>query len=262
MVHSELIKYKKFSGINPCDFGYEICDPSHHFGPAVRENWLLHYVVSGFGRFEKEGKVFELTPGQIFVIPPGVTTYYEADAKHPWTYIWIGFTATDELPIKIPTVITAPELGEIFEDMKRCSEFESGKEEFLLSKIWEMFSILQKNAQTADEWINNAINYIHQNYHNPITVSDIVDVIGFDRCYFSSIFKKKTGLSPSRYLMKLRMEKAATLMLKSGVKPSVAANSVGYDDIFTFSKVFKKHFGVSPRYYTKDNNVNEVNNIE
>lgn len=49
--------------------------------------------------------------------------------------------------------------------------------------------------------------------------------------------------------MNLRMEKAAELMTVYGEKPSTAGASVGYPDIYHFSKMFKKHFGVSPREY-------------
>lgn len=252
MQYTELLIDKNYDSFNPVDFGYHDCKPSHHFGPAVRQYWLLHYVTSGFGRFEKEGKVYHLQPGQIFVIPPHVTTYYEADSKRPWVYIWIGFTAENSLPIDLPDVITAPELGTLFESMKLCSKMSNGKEAYLSAKIWEMFSILLEQTKQSNDWTDAAISFMNNNYHNPINITEIAKRIGFDRSYFSSAFKKKIGISPQQYLLNLRMEKAAELMLKSGVKPSVAAASVGYDDLFVFSKAFKKHFGVSPRGYTEE----------
>ena len=84
-------------GLNPMQFGHENCTPLHDFGPAVRTHWLLHYVVSGFGKFTREGVTYAVGPGEIFVIPPYIETYYQADEKQPWKYIWIGFT-TEEIP--------------------------------------------------------------------------------------------------------------------------------------------------------------------
>ena len=52
MVHMEMIVDQQYPGLNPVQFGYEVNDPSHGFGPTVREYWLLHYVVSGFGVYE------------------------------------------------------------------------------------------------------------------------------------------------------------------------------------------------------------------
>ena len=152
----------------------------------------------------------------------------------------------------MPDVITAPELGTLFESMKLCSKMSNGKEAYLSAKIWEMFSILLEQTKQSNDWTDAAISFMNNNYHNPINITEIAKRIGFDRSYFSSAFKKKIGISPQQYLLNLRMEKAAELMLKSGVKPSVAAASVGYDDLFVFSKAFKKHFGVSPRGYTEE----------
>ncbi len=249
MQYSELITNKYYQSLNPYDFGFEDCRPSHHFGPAVRPHWLLHYIVSGFGTFIKDGKTYKLGPGQMFIIEPGETTYYEADINKPWNYIWVGFTTEAELPVELPAVLTAPELGKVFEAMKKCSKMGNGKEAYLSGKIWELFAMILAQTKQNEDWLDMAISFMNTNSHNKITIAEIADKVGFDRCYFSTAFKKRKGISPQRFLLNLRMEKAASMMLNSKVKPSVAAVSVGYDDIFVFSKAFKKHFGVSPRSY-------------
>lgn len=252
----ELILNRNYAGFNIVNCGSEECKPLHHFGPAVRQHWLLHYVTSGFGRFEKDGEIYHLQPGQMFVIPPYITTYYEADIDHPWTYIWIGFKADDKLPVELPDILTVPELGTLFESFKQCSGLNNGKEAFLLSKVWEMFSILLEKSDKKSDWIDIALDFINNNYHNKISITDIADKVCFERSYFSSAFKKKMRISPQQYLFKLRMEKAADLIKNGGVKPSVAAFSVGYDDLFLFSKSFKRHFGLSPREYIKSFRLN------
>ena len=130
-------------------------------------------------------------------------------------------------------------------------KMKSGKEAFLSGKIWELFAVLLEQTKQSADWIDIAVNFMHNNYHRKLKITDIADKVGFDRSYFSSAFKKRMGMSPQSFLIKLRMEKAATLMLKSDVKPSIAAVSVGYDDIFVFSKAFKKHFGIPPREFAK-----------
>ena len=67
----------------------------------------------------------------------------------------------------------------------------------------------------------------------------------------SKCFKSQTGMSPATYIRRYRLKRAAELMRLAGAKPSVAAYSVGYNDIFYFSKIFKQQFGVSPREYIK-----------
>ena len=88
MLYIEFIINHHYGGLNPMQFGYENCKPSHFYGPAIRTHWLLHYVISGFGSFHYQGKIYKIHPGEIFVIPPWIETYYEADAVNPWNYIF------------------------------------------------------------------------------------------------------------------------------------------------------------------------------
>ena len=58
MFESEIVIDYQYKGISPMQFGRENCAPGHFFGPSVRTHWLLHYVVSGFGKFEREGETY------------------------------------------------------------------------------------------------------------------------------------------------------------------------------------------------------------
>ena len=80
-------------------------------------------------------------------------------------------------------------------------------------------------------------------------MQSIADGVGLERTYFSSLFKKRTGLSPKQYLLKVRMEQAATFLKEYGYSVSVTALSVGYSDVYIFSKMFKQFYGVSPSKY-------------
>ena len=252
MFESEIVIDYQYKGISPIQFGRENCAPGHFFGPSVRTHWLLHYVVSGFGKFEREGETYHLGPGDVFVIPPHLETYYEADWEQPWHYIWIGFTAGDELPeILDQPVIRCAGVGTIFEDMVRCGKMENGRTAFLCAKIWELFSVLLECGKTEEGYIKKALSFINAEYVRDITIKEVAEQLGLDRSYFSTIFKEEMGISPQKYLMNLRLEKAAELMLIYGEKPSTAGISVGYPDLYHFSKMFKKHFGLSPRQYQK-----------
>jgi len=254
MFKSELVINKGYKDLNPVQFGYEKCKPKHSFGPAVRTHWLLHYVVSGCGYFIRDKKKYTVSGGEIFVIPPFEETYYEADSVTPWHYIWIGFEA-ETLPFALDkAVINCLGAGRIFNDMLRCSAFENGRSAFLCGKLWELFCLLlEQSGAPKSGYVEKAINRMNSEYMNDISISEIAKQLNIDRSYFSSIFKKSTGLSPQFYLNNLRLERAAELMIRYGQPPSTAAISSGYPDIYNFSKMFKRHFGVSPREYVKRN---------
>ena len=251
MIHNVIVKDKGFSDLNPVQFGYENCTKSHSFGPAVRTHWLIHFVVSGFGIFKIKDREYKVKPGEMFVIPPYIETYYEADDASPWSYIWIGFTTTGDITKNLSDVIKCPEAEKIFNSMKNCESFIDGKSAYLCARLWDLFALLSEGANNKYDYVEKAIEFIHSNYMLDISVEKIAHHLNLDRTYFSVIFKKKTGLSPKQYLLSYRMNIAANLIIKKHITVSVAANSVGYSDLYTFSKMFKRHFGVSPSNYAK-----------
>ena len=77
-------------------FGYEQCDPGHSFGPATRNHYLFHYILSGTGTLmadnsKGETRTYSVKSGQGFMIFPGQINTYIADEQLPWEYMWIEF---------------------------------------------------------------------------------------------------------------------------------------------------------------------------
>ena len=79
-------------------FGYEQCDPGHSFGPATRNHYLFHYILSGTGTLMADNangdtQTYSVKSGQGFMIFPGQINTYIADEQLPWEYMWIEFAA-------------------------------------------------------------------------------------------------------------------------------------------------------------------------
>jgi len=244
-----------FKDINPVICGYQKCEKGHSCGPAVREHYLMHYVISGKGIFEREGKEYHIKSGQIFLIRPFEITIYKADMKDPWTYQWIGFDGEkcdellDKTRFRNACVLDAFECGAIFHNMI-STENEEKKEVYLLGKIYEMLFILAKDVEAKKEdYVQRAIDYIDNRYASEITISKVASSLNIDRRYLSRIFTHKVGVSPQKYLVNVRMKKASQLLSERGLNVGEAARSVGYSDPYNFSKIFKKTLGVSPSYY-------------
>lgn len=251
MKHHIIVTDEHYKDLNPISFGYHNCPKSHYFGPAIRTYWLIHFVVSGCGIFKIKGKTYDVKAGEMFVIPPYEEVYYCADDKTPWNYIWIGFT-TDNLDLTLlKDVILCPQAEKIFQQMKGCQAYSLGRSAFLLGKLWDLFALLSKKEKPQTDYVNMALEYIHSEYMHDITVEGIARHLNLDRTYFSVIFKKKIGMSPKQYILNYRMNVASSLIAKNNISVTIAANSVGYTDLYTFSKMFKNHFGMSPSQYRK-----------
>lgn len=103
-----------------------------------------------------------------------------------------------------------------------------------------------------DSSIRQALNLLHQQPRDPWTVESLGLAVGMSRSTFSSRFGSLVGSSPMKYLTELRMNLAANA-LRSDVRLSVAqaASQVGYDTESSFGRAFKRHLGVSPAAFRR-----------
>ena len=81
-----------------------------------------------------------------------------------------------------------------------------------------------------------------------IYVEDIAESLNINRRYLSRIFKEKKGITIQQYIINYKIKKACEFISK-GFKVNETAAMVGYEDTFTFSKIFKKNTGFSPTEY-------------
>lgn len=100
--------------------------------------------------------------------------------------------------------------------------------------------------------VKQIIDYLNKNYNKKISLEQIAHNMYLSPVYISKIFKEETGESPINYLIKIRLERARDILIKSDNSSIKSiANRVGYEDVYHFSKLFKKYYGVSPLNYRK-----------
>ena len=96
----------------------------------------------------------------------------------------------------------------------------------------------------------NAKQYIAENYHSTeLSVENLCSFLHVSPAYFSTVFKRETGMSFVAYLTEVRLQEAVNLLNTTDDKTYVIADKVGYPEPNYFSYVFKKKFGVSPSKY-------------
>ncbi|MTI86927.1 MAG: helix-turn-helix domain-containing protein [Balneolaceae bacterium] len=96
----------------------------------------------------------------------------------------------------------------------------------------------------------NISQFMEQNFDKPLNIEDYANLTGRSPSTFYRDFKRKFGVSPQKWLIQKRMEKAKVHLSSNHEKTvtEVAFNS-GYENISHFIKTFKKHFGISPKQY-------------
>ena len=104
------------------------------------------------------------------------------------------------------------------------------------------------------ERINKTIDYIDSHLANPFTLEELSCVAHFSKYHFNRIFTRVVGESPFHYILRLRLEKSASLIMYSSHRSLTdIASECGFSDLSIFSRNFKKHFNVSPSAFKKSN---------
>lgn len=261
---------RKFTDVYLCYCGYAKCEPGHSFGPSVRPNYLIHYILEGKGMYRIGKKEYNLKEGCGFLIEPQVQTFYQADAEKPWTYIWIGFDGSNakhylndiglnrQHPI-FECSYTA-ELKQIVLDMLKNNTSTITHRFLLQGLLYRFFSVLTRDIHISapvlqngeNPYILQAVEFIQNNYSFPIHVTDIANYVCINRSYLYTLFKTHLGVSPQDYLANYRISQATELLTMTELSIESIALSCGYTDPLIFSKVFKAKKGQTPSRYRKE----------
>jgi AraC-like DNA-binding protein len=258
--------------IQSCDLvvyqcGMEKCKPHHSYGPAVRDHFLIHFILEGQGTFYVGDKAYKLSKDEGFLICPDVITYYEADGTNPWQYAWVGFKGikakaylnlanlTREKPIFLHRDSSL--IRSTLQDMRKAAALKyagnlrlQGLLSIFLSELIEIAERSEvQEASYKDLYIKKAMLMIETNYSRALSIEDMAKNLGLNRNYFSSLFKESLNISPQEYLIKYRVNKACELIKNRSLSISDISRSVGYSDALGFSKIFKKVKGCSPKQY-------------
>lgn len=265
------IKDQNFEDFYLLYCGHQECPSSYSFGPAVRPNYLIHYVIKGKGYYYVNDRKYTIEANQGFLIRPHELTFYQADEDDPWSYLWIGFDGK-----KVKTYLKYSGMDESNYTFS-CSEMDllnsyvnqmlnhdtlsHYNELSLQGLLFLFFAALAKSAEIPYEedvevdnlYISKAIEYIQKNYQNPLLVTDIANYVSLSRTYLTTIFQQTLHMSPQQFVLKFRITKASELLIHTDLPINAIAHSCGYTDPLAFSKTFKKITGLSPSQYRKSN---------
>lgn len=257
--------------LNVDHYGAEICDKNYSFGPTIRDNFVLHFIVDGKGKFTIDGQTIELGVGDMFILPKGKVTFYQADSQHPWTYLWVGFSGS-----KAENILSKTQLLEhyfchstlnskILDQLVKLTQFRDQKldditELQLIAELYKLLAFLieefpskamSDSSILIQNYIKQAKKIIHTQYGTSLKVGEIADKLNLNRSYLYKIFKEETGYAIKDYIVQVRMEKSADLLTNTTFHISEVANAIGFTDALAFSKAFKKYFSQSPSNYRK-----------
>lgn len=246
-----LVTNMHYKTLNILSLGWEKCNPLHSFSYAHTPFYLIHYVISGCGTFIKNKEEMKVSKGEIFIIKPENAYTYIADKNSPWEYMWFSFDG--ELADAFKNCEDVIKIGDdtVLRDMLKTAQQKNISMEYLTGKLYEFIAEVfeeKASSDSAGNYVNVVSDYIMSNYMRRISVGGIAKAINLNARYLSRIFKKEKGVTIQEFILGQKLSKAKKL-LALGYSVKETANMVGYEDLYTFSKMFKKHTGMSPSEY-------------
>ncbi len=258
------------------NFGYHKTRPAYTYGPLMRDFALIHLVLSGRGCVVIDRVRYDIEPGQCFLFRPNQIHYYESDSGEPWEYYYIGFGGekTNELLNQagftqglIAKKLTYQEdITALFKAL--CTTVNEPMQPLLqIGYLYQILHFLVRGAQndeagsvmeqgqaslSSPNYVRIAAGILHHNFHEGIMVETLAQQLGLSSGYLNTLFRMETGRSIYQYLLEYRIKKACELLRSTSKPIKRIALEVGYFDALYFSRIFRKHMGLTPTQYRRD----------
>ena len=266
---SEDVDTLEFSNVILSHVGLLADQPYQYYTTDKRYDYCIQYVCRGKGEFFVGDVLYKLGRGALFLLPKQRYHYYKSDEHDPYSYYWACFNGdgferflrsinlTDDNP-----VIFLDETMLVEKAFIRLTELAPEKDKFaslkMLSACYELLDAiavaLPSPCRETRIKVNPAVkavtDYIAENYMRAVTLDDLARVAHVDRCYLVTLFRRHTGISPIRYLIRYRVS-VACKMLGEDLSVTETGIRCGFSDPTNCFVRFKQVTGLTPSAYRK-----------
>ncbi|WP_179281043.1 AraC family transcriptional regulator [Paenibacillus sp. XY044] len=251
---------------------YELTEHHHDF-------LEMSYVSEGTGYHHTGDEVMPVSAGDLFVIPIGASHVFRpgSTAKDRQLIVYNCLTSMENATKILELVPGGDELRELlafneimhyrdldgeakgwFERLYREYAVErTGRETALYAGMLQlMICILRIHEATVEgappppsSGVDHVLSLLHSQFSRALTVEELAGELGIGERQFQRLFVKHTGLTPIKYLQRIRIQEACRLLRSTHRRIHDISAAVGYTDIAFFNGLFKKITGTTPREY-------------
>lgn len=257
-----MISYDYLNDINVTVdyYNHRICTPSWGIQDGITDFVDITYVISGQAEYNINGCRYTVTSGDLLCIPSGsrrsaisvpeaLMECYSVNGK---IRNIDGQDITLPLPL-IHHIGLHRDILDLYSNLNTVWTLKDPGYKLKARGIYLMilhryFQIIiyQKDTGIMDTRIKKVLNYMSNHYNEPLTVQKMAAMFNLSDMYFGNLFKQETGMSFRNFLTLIRVNRAEEMLYSGEYKIHEVADACGFNDVFYFSRVFKKHRGISP----------------
>lgn len=247
--------------------GNNIAKSNYKMGPRLITYFSIHFILEGEGVFKQNNTETTINKGDLFCLFPNQTHYYSTNPNNKLKMFWVAFDGKQAKPLlnRIGLTQYSSYLNGILNDKivctidelsDYCKTTDETNDLLFINIFYKLFHQLQQQSKSLNlsgyspsDWFKKGKDYMDMHFAENITVTDVSKYIDINRSYFTTAFAEKTGITPSKYIYKLRMNKAIELLTTDSHTITEIALTLGYSDLYSFSRAFKNFYGMSPNQY-------------
>jgi len=234
----------------------------------VLPEFQMIYITKGEGVFSCYDNTYQVKPGCVMLVLPGLKHAYRPLPETGWQEYWVGFKGgyfsclLEEGRLSAEHVFFETGLHDsilsffylIFDEartqrplyqMKACAA--------ILSLIAEVLTRERRREQPSyyEKVVAQAKCLMESNVYSAINLPNISEQLGISTSRLNEIFKTYTSMTPYQYYIHIKIHKAETLLEQEDIPVKEAAFRMGFEDQYYFSRLFKNKTGVSPSDWKK-----------
>ncbi|MDD5459144.1 MAG: AraC family transcriptional regulator [Phycisphaerae bacterium] len=246
--------------------GFEKCASDFEIKRRTYPYYVIEIPIRGSCILKIGKQEHTLTKNHLGGFAPGVSHHYKCDSRAPMEHIFIVFIGSqakhlfEKSGLGTGGVLRLEKSGDILYlaecILKKGLEKTIHSHELCCSYLRTLLLEQGANLALSDTAGTASMNayrrcrkYIDENFSTIFLPSDAAAECDINIRYMSRLFKKYANITPHAYIMRLKLNKAANLLLISSLVIKDIAEMVGFVDQYHFSRNFKKFHGLSPRHY-------------